>query len=585
MATGQPRKPSKVEEIKRSSDYLRGALPGDLASDGPSISKEAANVLKFHGSYQQDDRDVRHHNYEEGKTKAFSFMVRLRLPGGRLTAAQYLGADSLARQHGNGTLRITARQSFQFHGVLKQDMKQLIRSINELGLSTLSACGDVERNVLCCPSSLHDPVRKALHADAMRLASHLAPRTTAYWDLWLDGQKMTPPGWPEAGPIRVPTPGDDPTEPIYGKVYLPRKFKTAFALPDDNCTDIYANDLGFLGIVEGGKLVGYNVLAGGGMGTTPSSPRLFPAVAKELAFIQPDELLEVAEAVVKVYRDHGDRSDRKRARLKYVIHDMGLAAFRETVERYIGRKLARPRLVQSLEVRDHLGWEEQGDGRLSLGLPIENGRIRDTDDRRVATALRTFFETQGTPARLTCGQSILLIGIDPSQKPVIDALMAEHGVPTIDRISTVRRWSLACPALPTCGLSVTEAERVMPALMDVFDEELANLGLEGERITVRMTGCPNGCARPYNCDIGLVGRMAVKDKESLVDPGAYAIYLGGRTQGDRLGVLYQDYVPFNQIVAVVSPVLSRFRDEREPGESFGDFCGRVGIDSLRGQPV
>ncbi|MFO0956806.1 MAG: NADPH-dependent assimilatory sulfite reductase hemoprotein subunit [Isosphaeraceae bacterium] len=585
MATGHPKKPSKVEEIKGASDYLRGSLPEDLASDAPSISEDAGVLLKFHGSYQQDDRDLRAQYRREGKDKAYSFMVRLRLPGGRIGADQYLKADELARSQGNGTMRITTRQSFQFHGVLKGDLKRFIRAINEMSLSTLAACGDVERNVLCCPSPVQDPVRGAMYRDALRLASHLAPRASTYWDLWLDGEKVAPADWPEAGPIRVPTPGDDPSEPIYGKQYLPRKFKTAFALPDDNCTDVYANDLGFLGIVEDGSLLGYNVLVGGGMGTTPSAAKTFPAVGKALAFIDPGDLLDVAEAIVKAYRDLGDRSDRKRARLKYVIYDLGLPAFRRTVERYLGRNLADPKLTQALEVRDHMGWEEQGDGRLTLGLPIENGRIADSGGRRIATALRSFFEKYGTPARLTCGQSILLVNLEPAWKGEVDALLAEHGVPTIDRISTVRRWSMACPAFPTCGLAVTESERVMPSFIDALEVELARLGLDDERMSVRMTGCPNGCARPYNCDIGLVGRSAVKNEDGTSSAGSYTIFLGGRSQGDRLGTLFQDYVPFDRIVEAISPVLTRFRDGRREGESFGDFCDRIGVERLNPAPA
>src|SRR5262249_31300303 len=290
------------------------------------------------------------------------------------------------------------------------------------------------------------------------LASHLAPRSSAYWDLWLDGEKVPNAEWPEPGPVFVPTPGDDAVEPIYGRAYLPRKFKTAFALPDDNCTDVYANDLGFLGIVEDRRLVGYNVLVGGGMGTTPSAAKTFPAAGPALTFVGREDVRKVAEAVIKVYRALGDRSDRRRARLKYVIHDLGLPAFKAKVEEYLGEKLPLPRLTARLEVRDHLGWEEQGDGRLSLGLPIENGRILDDGDKQLATGLRTLFERFRVPARLTCGQSVLLVDLDPSWKTEIDAIVADHQLPTVGRVSTVRRWSMACPGLPTCGLAVTESE-------------------------------------------------------------------------------------------------------------------------------
>ncbi len=571
------KKPSKVEEWKLASEYLRGPLTDEFAAGGGSITEEAGALLKFHGSYQQDDRDLRLQRKREGLDKAYSFMVRLRLPGGRMSAAQYLTCDDLARNLGNGSLRITTRQSFQFHGVLKGDLKPLIRRVNEAMLSTLAACGDVERNVLCCPSPYRDPVRDAIHGDALQLAAHLAPRSSAYWDLWLDGEKVPNSQWPEAGPVLVPTPGDDAVEPIYGKAYLPRKFKTAFALPDDNCTDVYANDLGFLGIIEAGQLVGYNVLVGGGMGTTPSAAKTFPAVAQALTYVPRDEVRRIAEAVIKVYRDLGDRSDRKRARIKYVLADIGLPAFKAKVEEYLGVKLPMPKLTTRLEVRDHLGWEEQGDGKLSLGLPLENGRVKDEGDRRIASGLRTFFERFGTPARLTCGQSLLLVDIDPSWKAEVVALVAEHGIPTIERVSTVRRWAMACPALPTCGLAVTESERAMPSLLDELERELARQGLAEERLTVRMTGCPNGCARPYNSDIGLVGRSASKGEDGSNSPGTYTIFLGGRTQGDRLNTLFKDYVPYENIVAELAPIFARFAAERSEGESFGEFCDRAGV--------
>ncbi len=382
---------------------------------------------------------------------------------------------------------------------------------------------------------------------------------------------------PKAGPILVPTPGDDAVEPIYGKAYLPRKFKTAFAFPDDNCTDIHANDLGFLAIVEGGSIVGYNVLVGGGLGTTPSAGKTFPALAQPMAFVDREDFLAVGEAVIKVFRDYGDRSDRKRARLKYVIHDMGLPAFKAKVEEYLGRPLAEPRPVAVREVHDHMGWSSQGDGKLCLGIPLENGRIKDVGDYRPATALRAFFERYQTPARLTCQQSILLIDLEPSWKADIERLLAEHGLPSVERISTVRRWSMACVALPTCGLAVTEAERALPGVLDRLEPELARMGLDTERFTVRMTGCPNGCARPYNADVGLVGRSAAKSEDGVNHPGTYTLYLGGRTLGDRLNVVYKDYVPYDRIVAELVPLLERFapsgRTERPSATSAtASFC-------------
>ena len=576
-------KPSKVELTKLASEYLKTFVADEIANGTSHLSEDAATILKFHGSYQQDDRDVRTQHKKEGKEKAYQFMVRVRIVGGRLTADQYLACDHLARTIGNGTLRITTRQEFQLHGVLKDDLKSTIRAINESLLSTLAACGDVERNVLCCPAPLRDAVRDRLYQDAELWAAHAAPRSSSYWEIWLDGEKIET--LPPAGEIQVPTSGDDPVEPIYGKTYLPRKFKTAFALPEDNCTDIHANDLGYLAIVEDGELVGYNVLVGGGLGTTPSAQKTFPFLAVPLCYVDRDDVRKIGEAVLKVFRDFGNRSDRKRARLKYIIHDWGLPAFRAKIEEYLGHPLMDPRPVQVSEVEDHLGWHRQADGKLFLGLPVENGRIRDEGDYRLFSGLRAFFEKYRTPGRLTCQQSILLMDLEPSWRPEIERWLEEYGIATVERISTVRRWSMACPALPTCGLAVTEAERALPGLLDELEQELARQGLENERFTVRMTGCPNGCARPYNSDIGLVGRSAHINKDGTPGPGTYTIFLGGRTIGDRLNVEFKDYVPYDQIVAELRPVFARFKAERLDGETFGDFCDRLGVEELAGSAV
>ena len=571
-------KPSKIEGIKLASDYLGGSLSREVRDETLShLSEDAGVLLKFHGSYQQDDRDLRRSLKREGHEKAYSIMVRTRVPGGKLTAAQYLAHDELARTVGNGTLRITTRQEFQMHGVLKEDLKGVVRKINEVLLSTLAACGDVERNVLSCPAPIRDGLRDALQADCDKFASHFAPRASTYWDLWLDGEKVKNPLLPEPSASLVQTAGDDLVEPIYGKAYLPRKFKTAFALPFDNCTDVYANDLGYLAVIEAGEVIGYNVLVGGGLGTTPSAGKTFPALAQELTFVGRDDVLEVGEAIVKVYRDLGNRSDRKRARLKYVIHDMGLPAFKAKVEEYLGVALPEPRENPVIEVHDHLGWHEQGDGKVSLGLPIENGRIKDEGDLQLMTGLRAFFTKYGTDARLTCGQKILLIDLEPSWKAEIERHLADHGILRAEQVSTVRRWSMACPAMPTCGLAVTEAERALPAIIDQMEASLDALGLADERFTVRMTGCPNGCARPYNADIGLVGRSAVKNEDGSSEAGTYTIFLGGRTLGDRLNVIFKDYVPYDQIVPELVPIFTQFRDERVNGESFGEFCERVGV--------
>ncbi len=406
----------------------------------------------------------------------------------------------------------------------------------------------------------------------------LCARSSSYWEIWLDGEKIET--LPPAAEAQVPAPGDDPVEPLYGKTYLPRKFKTAFALPEDNCTDIHANDLGYLAVVEDGQLVGYNVLVGGGLGTTPSAQKTFPFLAVPLCYVNRADVRKIGEAVLKVFRDFGNRSDRKRARLKYIIHDWGLPAFRAKIEEYLGHAVADPRPVAVADVEDHLGWHRQADGKLFLGLPVENGRIRDEGEFRLSSGLRAFFEKYRTPGRLTCQQSILLIDLDPSWRGDIERWLEEYGIAMVEQISTVRRWSMACPALPTCGLAVTEAERALPGVIDELERELARQGLDEERLTVRMTGCPNGCARPYNADIGLVGRSAHIEKDGTPGPGTYTIFLGGRTIGDRLNVEFKDYVPYDRIVAELRPVFARFRAERLQGESFGDFCDRLGVEEL-----
>ncbi len=575
---GVPPKPSKVEAIKLASEYLKTFVADELKNGSTHFTEDAATVLKFHGSYQQDDRDLRKQLKKEGKDAAHQFMVRVRIVGGKLSAPQFLACDHLAQTVGNGSLRITTRQEFQLYGVLKHDLQTTMRQINEALLSTLAACGDVERNVLCCPAPLYDSIRDDLNADALAWAAHCAPRSSTYWEIWLDGEKIE--SLPPDATIEVPTPGDDPVEPIYGKTYLPRKFKTAFALPEDNCTDIHANDLGFLGVVVDGRLAGYNVLAGGGLGTTPSAQKTFPFLAQPLCYVDRGDVKKIGEAVLKVYRDCGNRSDRKRARLKYIIHDWGMPAFRAKVEEYLGHSLADPRPITVTGVDDHLGWHPQGNGKLFLGIPVENGRIKDDGDLRLASGLRAFFQRYKTPARLTCQQSILLEDIEPSRRGEIERWLAEYGIASVEQISTVRRWSMACPALPTCGLAVTEAERALPGILDQLEVELSRLGLEKERFTVRMTGCPNGCARPYNSDVGLVGRSAHINEDGTPGPGTYTIFLGGRTVGDRLNTEFKDYVPYDQVVAELVPIFVRFKAERNDGESFGDFCDRVGALEL-----
>lgn len=559
-------KPSQIEILKVNSRQLRGTIGQDLsASDVDHFNHDDVNLLKNHGTYQQDDRDFRGQKNEDGTTKgkAYQFMVRTRIPGGKVTAAQFLAELDLCDRYGNGTVRITSRQGFQLHGVLKDNLKATIRGINDSLLTTLAACGDVERNVMCCPAPIkNSPVRIEMQAMADRIAEHLKPRTTAYFEIWLKDDNGEERNVAEFQPVE---------EPIYGATYLPRKFKTAISLPDDNCVDIYTHDLGFLAIVENDKIVGYNVLVGGGMGVTPSAKKTFPALAKPIAYVTPEQVVGVAEAVVKVQRDFGNRSDRKVARLKYLIANIGLPAFKSKVEEYYGHTLPDPRPIEVTGVDDHLGWHEQGDGKLYLGINVENGRIKDEGSLRIKSGLRAILEKYRMDTRLTPLQSVILCDIAPEQRGEINQLLRAHGIKQADELSLLRRYSIACPAWPTCGLSITESERALPGILDEMEVELAKFGLSKELISVHMTGCPNGCARPYTPDVGLVGRAAGEQ---------YTLYLGGNTIGTRLGFIYADYLPKENIIPTLSPLFAFFKSERRAGETFGDFCHRQGKEAL-----
>lgn len=576
MSTGTA-KPSKVEGIKIASEYLKGSLLVEATNGLDHFTDDAGVVLKFHGSYQQDDRDLRTERKKQGLDKAYSVMVRVRVPGGRFTAEQYRLLDDLAVRLGDGAMRITTRQEIQYHGVPKTNMKELVATLNRSLLTTLAACGDVERNVLGCPAPIKDRRHNEMREDLMAFATHFAPRSSAYWDVWLDGERIEGLLPEDLSTKFVSTPNDDAVEPIYGNAYLPRKFKTAFTFADDNCTDVLANDLGFVAIEKDGVIEGWDIYVGGGMGTTPSSKRTFPALAVALCYASRADFLKVAEAVIKVFRDFGDRSDRKRARLKYIIADWGIDAFRAKVEEYLGHSVEPSTGTPITGVDDHLGWHPQGDGKWILGIPVENGRVKNAGSLNLKKGLRELVDRFGLSGAFTCQQKVLFADIDEADKAAIEQVLADNGIARVEQISTVRRWSMACPAMPTCGLAVTESERALPGLMDQLELTLKELGLEDEAFTVRMTGCPNGCARPYNSDIGLVGRSAGRGEGGHSIPGSYTIFLGGRLIGDRLNRIYKDYVPYDKIDEELKVVFTRFRDERKPGESFGEFCGRVNI--------
>lgn len=554
------KKLSAVEEFKQASNHLLGPIPEELVDENDFFGKASIQLLKHHGTYQQDNRDSR-----KQSGKSYSFMVRTAIPGGKLTSAQMLAELDLCDEVGNTTLRITTRQGLQLHGVLKSDLKETIRRINDTQLTTLAACGDVERNVMCSPCPYKgDPVYDQMQELSDKLAKHLQPRTRAYHELWLTdnetGEKQLAGGGSNGHTI----------EPIYGPTYLPRKFKTGIGLPGDNSADIYSQDLGLLAICEEWNIVGYNMLVGGGFGTTPSAKKTFAAIAQPMCFVTPTQAVEVAEAIVKVQRDFGNRADRKVARLKYLIHNWGIDKFKQKVEEYYGAELPAPRPVHVNAHNDGMGWHAQGDGKYFYGLNVENGRIKDEGLYRLKAALREICGKLAPPLRLTPHQGLIFCDLEAGDRGKIEKILREHCVPLTEETSEARRWSMACPALPTCGLAITESERALPGMMDQLDQALKELGLEDEVFTTRMTGCPNGCARPYNSDIGLVGKS--KDK--------YTILLGGRVQGDRLNSVYKDQVPTAEVVPTLTSVFRHFKDARQEGESFGDFCHRQGNEQL-----
>jgi sulfite reductase (NADPH) hemoprotein beta-component len=550
LTTSEPAKRTHNEDLKEANPLLTGTIAQALA-DGSTdcFTHDDYEFLKFHGVYQQDDRDQR-------KTgKHYMFMVRTKFPGGVLSAAQYLECDRLAGTYGNQTLRITTRQDFQFHGVIKANLRRTIKELNGALVTTIAACGDVERNVMAPPTPATSPLVQQVLDEAARLSAALAPATPAYHKIWLEGQELDLNS--EANRSFV--------DPLYGKQYLPRKFKTAFAIPPLNDTDVFTNDLGLIVIAENGRLAGYNLLAGGGMGMSHGNAQTYPRVADIVGFLEPGQLETVARAVLTVHRDFGDRTNRKHARLKYVIEERGLEWFRGEVERRAGFKLGPVRPFAFTRQGDLLGWHRQIDRDYFLGLFVENGRIRDADGYRLRSGLRRVVEQFRPEVRLTSSQNLLLVNVRPDHRDAITSLLREAGVSVENPFTPTRLASMACPALPTCGLALAESERIMPDLLTRIEHLLAELRLGGEEIVVRMTGCPNGCARPYMAELAFVGKA----------PGKYQIYLGGNQASTRMNWLFKDSVKNEDIVGELRAVLGRFARERAGAEAFGDWCDRV----------
>src|SRR5438477_3186684 len=556
---------SKAEAIKQQSRHLRGNLARDLADTAHPFDKTGYSLLKFHGIYQGYDRDSATERKQRGDDKVWQFMVRVRIPGGRLTADQYLALDGLADRYADGSLRVTTRQSIQFHGVVKAGLKSAIGEINAALLTTLAACGDVVRTVTTTPAPIRDAVHNRLEAETRRLSSHLLPRTRAYHEIWVDGAPWERnEGQENAG-------ADDEPDPLYGERYLPRKFKIGLAIPEDNTIDVLTNDLAIIGLFDADRLAGYNFLLGGGHGMTHNNPKTYPRLATPVAFVEPDDLLEAAAAVVRLHRDHGDRGNRRHARLKYVIAENSEEWARQRIEEYLGKALSPCRAMPAFQVPDHLGWHEQGDGKLYLGIPVPSGRIADSEQSRIRTALREIVERFGCDPILMPSQDIILSEIRPRDRDAITALLREHGVRLAEDMIPAERWALACPALPSCGLALTEAERVQGDILGAIAARLRRWGLANERLSIRITGCPNGCARPYSGDIGIVGRV----------PGFYSLYVGGDFEGTRLNEAIADRLDIAGLAEALDPLFALWASSRLDGEGFGDFCHRVGIFALQ----
>jgi sulfite reductase (NADPH) hemoprotein beta-component len=556
---------SANEGIKDASDYLRGTILDGVANAATgSLSKDDQQLTKFHGIYQQDDRDIRKERRQKKLEPAYSFMIRVRVPGGVSTPVQWLEMDRIALEHANGALKLTTRQAFQFHGVIKSNLKKTIAEINQSLFDTLAACGDVNRNVMCNPN----PHQSKVHADVLQLATeisnHLSPRTSAYHEIWLDdgtGEKVKvtydPPKIDDIA---------DPEEPIYGKHYLPRKFKTVVAVPPSNDVDIFAHDLGFIAIIENDKIVGYNVTVGGGMGMTHGNEETFPRLADVMGFCTPEQAVTVAEAVVRVQRDHGNRDVRANARLKYTVETMGLDAFRTEVEKLIGYQLGAVRPFHFEDNGDRFGWIKDHLGNWHFTLFVENGRVYDTPAYQLLTGLREIAKIHTGDFRLTANQNLIIANITPQKKAAITELLEQYKMIDAHERTALRLHSMACVALPTCGLALAESQRYLPDLITELDSILEEAGLRHDAITIRMTGCPNGCARPYIAEIGFVGKA----------PGKYNLYLGGGHAGQRLNKLYASSIEGSDAAEMLKPLIQDYAKNREEGERFGDFTVRAG---------
>ena len=550
---------SRNERIKEASHYLRGTLAEGLQDEiTGSLVEDDQQLVKFHGMYLQDDRDLRPERTRKRMEKAFAFMIRVRVPGGVLTPAQWIALDQVARDYGNRSMRLTTRQTVQLHGVIKSNLKTTLKQIDAVLLNSIAACGDVNRNVMCNPNPDQSRAHAAAFALARAISDHLIPHTPAYREIWLDGERIA------GGEEEV-------VEPIYGKTYLPRKFKTVVAVPPSNDVDVFAHDLGFIAISDNhGEVTGWNVTVGGGMGMTHGEPDTYPRTADVMGYCEPRDAVAIAEAVVTVQRDWGDRLNRKHARLKYTIEDRGLAPFRSEVEHRAHVRLQPARPFAFTSTGDRYGWTEGADGHGHLTLFIQNGRVLDRPGSSQLSALRRIAQLYNGEFRITPNQNLITANVPQAMRAQIERIAAEADL--LAPLSGLRRNSMACVALPTCGLALAESERYLPDLLIALDGRLAEHGLSADEIVIRMTGCPNGCARPYLAEIGLVGKS----------PGRYNLYLGAAFDGSRLSKLYAEDLDHAAIIAALDPVFAAYAAERQAGERFGNFAIRAGFVAATG---
>jgi len=567
-------KRSKIETLKEQSQHLREPIATELLEPTNRFSEEGVQILKFHGSYQQDNRD----NRVKGQEKDYQFMLRTRSPAGYIPPQLYLTLDRLADEYGNHTLRATTRQGFQLHGILKKNLKATIAAIIRSMGSTLGACGDLNRNVMAPPAPFRDrPEYTLAYEYAHRIADLLTPQTGAYYEIWLDGEKViSGEEHPDVKAARLRNGNGtifaNNEEPIYGDHYMPRKFKCCVTVPGDNSVDLFSQDLTLVVITnKNGELEGFNIYAGGGLGRTHNKEETFARMADEIGFVAAADVYDAVKAIVATQRDYGDRYNRRHARLKYLIHDWGVAKFKAKVEEYFGKPLAPFRPLPPWQYQDFLGWHPQGDGKFFYGLSIANGRILDQGNFKLKAALKKIVKEFDLPLRVTPHQNLLICDVPANARDAIQLILQQHGIRDVSAIDTLERYSMACPALPTCGLAITESERAIPGVIERIRRLMNKVGLQNEHFVIRMTGCPNGCARPYLAELGFVG----------IVPGTYQTWLGGSPHQTRLAQVYIERLPITELEATLEPLLVYYRDRRQTGESFGDFCHRVGFDALR----